>query len=277
MSRFFAFGCSFTYYCWPTWADLIGSQYDEYYNQAFYGRGNQYIMHSVYEADSLKTFTADDTIIVMLTGFTRTDTFINGQWTYRGSVYNPQNAEIYSEEWMKNFWSLEQGMLNLWMAVKAIKALLDLRGCKYKILNAFDNSDVNLGQESFGSQDQFDSTFSDVFMEESRELLSSRIAFQRFLDTYYKKKEYYYFEQEQFFDVHPTVLMHAEFVKKYLSAYFNDRVQSLATDMHAQINNKNHDENWANPAYISLRGVKLGTAADPGLTRALQYRRSLET
>ena len=277
MSRFFAFGCSFTYYCWPTWADLIGSQYDEYYNQAFYGRGNQYIMHSVYEADSLKKFTPDDTVIVLLTGFTRNDTFINGQWTYRGSVYNPQNAEIYTEEWMKNFWSLEQGVLTLWMAAKAIKALLDLRGCKYKILNAFDNSDVNLGQESFGTQDQIDSTFSDVFLEESQGLLSSRIAFQRFLDTHYKKKEYYYFEQEKFFDVHPTVLMHAEFVKKYLSAYFNDKIQSLATAMHAQIDNTNHDNNWANPAYISLRGVKLGTAADPGLTRALQYRKSLET
>jgi len=277
MSRFFAFGCSFTYYCWPTWADLIGSQYDEYYNQAFYGRGNQYIMHSVYEADSLKAFTPDDTVIVMLTGFTRNDTFINGQWTYRGSVYNPQNSEIYTDEWMKNFWSLEQGMLNLWMAAKAIKALLDLRGCKYEIINAFDNNGNNMSQEAFGSKDQIDSTFSDKFLDEYLELLSSKVAFQRFLDNNYQKKDYYYFEQEQFFDVHPTVNMHAEFIKKYLPVYFNDKMQSLATTMHAQIDNTNHDNNWANTAYISLRGIKLGTAADQGLAQALLYRKSLET
>ena len=45
-SRFFAFGCSFTSYYWPTWADIIGQEFsDRYYNLAMCGAGNEFMFH----------------------------------------------------------------------------------------------------------------------------------------------------------------------------------------------------------------------------------------
>ena len=43
--RVFAFGCSFTCYRWPTWADLIGKQCEgaEFRNYGKSGAGNLFI------------------------------------------------------------------------------------------------------------------------------------------------------------------------------------------------------------------------------------------
>ena len=40
MGRLFTFGCSFTKYTWPTWADLLGLEFDEFENWGVSGGGN---------------------------------------------------------------------------------------------------------------------------------------------------------------------------------------------------------------------------------------------
>lgn len=32
MTRLFTFGCSFTKFFWPTWADILGQEFDYYEN-----------------------------------------------------------------------------------------------------------------------------------------------------------------------------------------------------------------------------------------------------
>ena len=257
--RLFTFGCSLTYYLWPTWADLIGNDYDEYYNMAWYGRGNQYILHTVYEADSLKQFTPDDTVMVMLTSFTRNDCYINGAWTHRGSIFNPENANIYTDEWVKNFWSPEQGLMNTWLVAKSIKALLDQRGCKYEIMLGLPSTIQGL--EFFNKAiTAADSTF--VAGLEST--LTIKTSLREYCEHKYNQTEYYYFQKEKFWDVHPTVKMHADFIAKYLPEYNNGPLQGLALRMHKQIDLSGHQPNWYNEDYKKLRGIKLGTADGAG-------------
>jgi hypothetical protein len=55
MKRFFVFGCSFTKHHWPTWADFIAVNYDEYYNFA-QGGCNTFIMNRMIEIDHLKNY-----------------------------------------------------------------------------------------------------------------------------------------------------------------------------------------------------------------------------
>ena len=45
--RLFVFGCSFTQYRWPTWADIIAKDnpHLEYFNTANSGAGNLYIFN----------------------------------------------------------------------------------------------------------------------------------------------------------------------------------------------------------------------------------------
>ena len=53
MSRLFTFGCSFTSYHWPTWADILGREYDYFENWGRSGGSNQFIFNSLIEAKRL--------------------------------------------------------------------------------------------------------------------------------------------------------------------------------------------------------------------------------
>ena len=64
-NRFFAFGCSFTLYKWPTWADYLyaGGIAETYENWALPGGSNDFIFHSLIECDSLRGITSEDLVI----------------------------------------------------------------------------------------------------------------------------------------------------------------------------------------------------------------------
>lgn len=98
--RFFSFGCSFTQYIWPTWADLIGREIPYYENWGKLGCGNQYIMNSVVECDIKHKFTETDLVIIMWTSTAREDRYIDGKW-----IGTPSNQfhERFGKEWTSKY------------------------------------------------------------------------------------------------------------------------------------------------------------------------------
>ena len=98
MSRLFAFGCSFTNYRWSTWADILGAHYDEYYNWAQSGAGNQFIFNSIMEADQRHRFRQGDQVIVCWTSPLREDRY-SDRWQTLGNV---MHSPIYREDYKRN-------------------------------------------------------------------------------------------------------------------------------------------------------------------------------
>ena len=100
--RFFTFGCSFTSYDWPTWADVLASEMPnaEFYNFGHCGGGNSMISNRIVESNCRYKFTDSDLIIPMWTTFCREDRFVNGHWMSTGNMYS-QNE--YGEEFMRKF------------------------------------------------------------------------------------------------------------------------------------------------------------------------------
>jgi len=98
--RFFAFGCSFTDYHWPTWADIIGGEFpDQYFNFGNTGSSNDFIFRSVIEANQIHNFQPDDLIIIQWTEFLRDagwrpDSGLSGC----GSILQNHQYTIYTEE-----------------------------------------------------------------------------------------------------------------------------------------------------------------------------------
>lgn len=104
MARLFTFGCSFTQFMWPTWADIVA--YDmgiEYHNFAIAGLGNVGIHHRILEADIKHKFTKDDIILIFWTSWCREDRIKNGNWLATGSVLNDGN-EVYDRKFRKKYW-----------------------------------------------------------------------------------------------------------------------------------------------------------------------------
>lgn len=77
MSRFFAFGCSYTDYNWATWADGLCHHYDsqgwETYNYGNSGMGNCHILNAMCAADLKHNFTDSDVICVLWSSWLRED------------------------------------------------------------------------------------------------------------------------------------------------------------------------------------------------------------
>jgi hypothetical protein len=122
--RFFAFGCSFTNWLWPTWADIVASHFDEYYNYGYSGRGNWYIYNMLLDADRTHKFTKDDTVIIQWSEWTRVDELIDGYWT----------TAILEQKYEQD--ALNRGFACMQIANNMLKYL----GCEYYTmsLNDFD-------------------------------------------------------------------------------------------------------------------------------------------
>lgn len=97
--RLFTFGCSFTRYLYPTWADVLSTEMSnaELYNLGVSGAGNSYIAWKITEANNKFKFNKDDLIIVMYTTFCREDRYVDS-WRLHGNVYN---NSYYKEDFYK--------------------------------------------------------------------------------------------------------------------------------------------------------------------------------
>jgi hypothetical protein len=100
--RFFTFGCSFTSYLWPTWADVLASEMPnaEFYNFGHCGGGNLLIASRIVETNAKFTFTETDLVIPMWTTFCREDRYTHGRWMNTGNIFNQGE---YSEEFVKKY------------------------------------------------------------------------------------------------------------------------------------------------------------------------------
>jgi len=98
--RIFAFGCSFTSYGWPTWADLIA--YDnpdcQYFNHGSAGTGNIAITTKISQANQQYNFTEGDLVMVMWSTFSRYDFWVKNGWLNRGNIWNTDQTEDWLEK-----------------------------------------------------------------------------------------------------------------------------------------------------------------------------------
>lgn len=77
----FTFGCSMTSYSWPTWADILGRECQNFENWGRVGAGNLYIFESIIECLTSRKITAQDTVIILWSTTSRMDYYQLGTWS----------------------------------------------------------------------------------------------------------------------------------------------------------------------------------------------------
>lgn len=135
MSKLYTFGCSFTqYWRWPTWADALGRQYDQFENWALCGAGNSYILYSLIECNQRHRLGINDTVWIMWTNTSREDRYVQDRWLEGGNVYWAAGSQLPAE-YVKKF-ACERGYLIRDMAnIAAARQLLDQWGCRYRFFS----------------------------------------------------------------------------------------------------------------------------------------------
>lgn len=141
MNRLFTFGCSFTNYQWPTWADILLYN-GEGKNLGLSGSGNESILFRLMEAHRKYEIGGDDTVIIMFTTPIRWD-IIGGEipeFISYGQVTNVDKLKKYENE----LYSVEGLSFKSYYSIVAIKNYLENNGIKYyftSLNNIFEDVD----------------------------------------------------------------------------------------------------------------------------------------
>lgn len=131
-NRLFTFGCSFTQYLWPTWADILGKGFEYYENWGKAGGGNQYIFNSLMECYLQNQLDSNDTVIIMWTSTDREDRYINGIWQTPGGL---EFQTFYDKSFISKYYDERGSLFRDLTYIQATKDLLDFWGVKYKFLS----------------------------------------------------------------------------------------------------------------------------------------------
>ena len=136
--RLFTFGCSFTKYIWPTWADILGREYDEFYNYGMSGGGNLFIFDSLVEAIARHNINKHDTVAIMWTNVTRDDRYSENHngWLKYGNIHT---AEGYlTEDFIEKFITVRGCYVRDMPLLFAAYKLLTNTGCKFYFTSMVD-------------------------------------------------------------------------------------------------------------------------------------------
>ena len=139
MKRLFTFGCSYTEYHWPSWADLIGTEFDYFENWGVRGIGNRGIAERISECHMTHNFTKDDTIIVQWSTHLRFDWYkeVPGPdhreagWKTCGSIFAYYNSKIFDKKWIDLFFSEPAYMMHTFNHIGLVQGLLESTGCTW--------------------------------------------------------------------------------------------------------------------------------------------------
>ena len=140
--RLFAFGCSFTSYYWPTWADILAQDIPYFENWGWGGAGNLYIFNAIMEAHTIHQFTKDDLIIVMWSNKNREDRYVNNEWMVTpGSMLE----ERYGKDWIKKFYDERGCMIRDLALIQATQIFLNTLNSDWinMSINTFANGDID--------------------------------------------------------------------------------------------------------------------------------------
>lgn len=128
--KLITFGCSFTDYAWPTWADIMALDLDcEYENWAIGGGGNQQIARRILYKDQQFGWQPDDCVMVQWSSITREDRWLNDNWVSQGSV---GVTPFYGAKWVEKYWSWDNDVINTAQARMTTELLLKDR-LKYQM------------------------------------------------------------------------------------------------------------------------------------------------
>lgn len=139
-TRLFTIGCSMTRYHWPTWADIIGREFDHFENWGNSGLGNRAIAERLSELSLTTTFTENDVIIIQWSephrfDLHKPDKFPDEPWFTGGNIFN---SPLYNAEWAGYYWNSTSYVMHTMNFINMSTAILNSLPCKWYFLSMND-------------------------------------------------------------------------------------------------------------------------------------------
>lgn len=230
-NRFFAFGCSFTNYMWPTWADAIAMEIDRSWNYGQSGTGNGFIFNRFIETNRRFNFGAGDLIIIQWTNIAREDRYVVDHWLGNGNIYS--NC-IYGESFLRDFACNRGYMIRDCAYIDSVAQILNNCGAEWIFISMVPFTQVD--QYNDNTQGENISDVIDLYNGALQTLCSS---FKETLyqDGWYNNIEYpplkvqFPWHKSPWIDPHPTPMAHLKYLNKVLNVNLKDATVATIADI----------------------------------------------
>lgn len=253
--RVFMFGCSFTNYVWPTWANILGlmTPEAEKYNFGKTGGGNLYISERIIAANQRYKFNEDDLILVMWSTHCREDRYIENVWETPGNIFT---QGFYPPDFVKKYSCVRGYMIRDLALMTMIKHTLTMTPAHAVVLKSVEpdyDKHWYLGTEDL---DEVIELYKDTIYDMPSPLYESM----KTGTGGWMMGAYYHWPacqgpnvKEKFGDYHPNPDMYMGYLQKLgfqLSSTVQDQVHQYSRQL-AKINNRNDIENWVSRIWKS--------------------------
>jgi hypothetical protein len=242
--RFFAFGCSMTSYGWPTWADIISQEIPEFHNYGQSGGGNLFISCQLTEASLRHSFNDTDLIMIMWSGVSREDRYINNSWLTPGNIYT-QN--YYDDNFVQKYADPTGYLLRDLNLITLASTLLENLSVDHYMLNMapFDHL-----QSTSKKMDQNVKQLLELYKPTLDKLLPDILTFElkgKWPQHPIRK------EGGQTADYHPSPIQHFNYLKKLFPDYcwLNDTIEFVQHEQTKMENVRNFDDLTFKRAYVT--------------------------
>lgn len=241
--RCFAFGCSFTKWRYPTWADFIGYNFEEYYNFANGGINNQIIGMRFVEVDNLYNFTPNDMVLIGVTGLGRINLFLDhegdrGIWASGDPILDVTDnyienvpkwkSHVNTIKFMRdNYWKRRWGIYPSWVHLKNIKKYLTAKNIPHKIIMALDNTHY---RNNLMPNSEYDTLNDDEkrMVEDLYGILDLQISLEEFNEIH---------RVPRYKDTHPFMDVHFKFVLEYFPEFITERTIDILNNGMKRVEN----------------------------------------
>lgn len=243
--RCFAFGCSYTNYVWPTFADLVGCNFEEFYNFGLSGSDNTYALNRLIDTHSHFQLNPEtDFVIYGVTGFGRfTYWDRNHDWIAQGDVNFSERKDPRKNNFLRleNYSPIYAAYRSI-NAIKIFKNFLQATNIPHIIYPALDNAEFY----NYRVYQYERPSFLPIITKECeavQDLYDIKTSIDEYLldiDEFHTKT---YLKDENITMTHPTTNQHYGYLKKYFSHYDTDRVKNIVNQFQSKEYKNAHELN----------------------------------
>ena len=240
MKRLFVFGCSYTSWNWPTYADIYAQEFDHYENWGHAGLGNRAIAERVAECHATNEFDKDDTVIVQWSSHLRYD-YLNFKhkepWQTKGSIFSYQNKEVFDDKWIETFYDEKALFLHTMNNIILTKGLLKDTNCKFYFTSISNletlGTDIPHQKghgENLRNTPELADAFKELDLEQYRYVLEGPEWLESLgLHAWNRPDSSWWFEEngEKWLELHPSPIQHLSFCQSYLSHNLSEQTQNM--------------------------------------------------
>lgn len=256
-NRLFTFGCSHTQYRWPSWANILGLSFKEFYNFGQPGSGIFYMMYQFVYANKHFKFRKDDTLIFMLSDEARLDFVKDKTWFNSGLAF--ASKHLLGEKLFEHY-TLTHAIESTYIYVYFLKKELEEIGCNYEIMYAF--PPVVDENDSF-----FDDNVKSIWRNKYQLTNTSIKSLTEFAKENCGETYTFYRDENKkignnllstcFKDGHFSVLTHLKYVKKYLSKYYDNSNDDIVKKWHSVVPINKHESEVIDMFYNTINKNKV--------------------